>query len=57
MTSNRLTTRAVLPVARKEGLLKGQVSWHDDAFAPMTEEQVAEFDGSLANHIERPSPI
>ena len=30
---------------RKEGLLKGRVSWSPDAFAPMTEEELAEFDG------------
>jgi hypothetical protein len=31
-------------VTRQEGLLKDQVSWHDDAFAPMTAEELAEFD-------------
>jgi hypothetical protein len=45
------------PVARKEGLLAGRISWGADAFAPMTEEQVAEFDGDPANHVERPNPI
>jgi prevent-host-death family protein len=33
------------PVARKEGLLKGRVSWIPGAFAPMNEEDIAEFDG------------
>jgi prevent-host-death family protein len=33
------------PVARTEGLLKGRVSWIPGAFAPMTEEDIAEFDG------------
>jgi len=37
------------PVARsaprKEGLLKGRVSWTPGAFSPMTEEEMAEFDG------------
>ena len=31
--------------ARVAGLLKGQVSWEPDAFAPMTAEELAEFDG------------
>jgi antitoxin (DNA-binding transcriptional repressor) of toxin-antitoxin stability system len=32
-------------VVRKEGLLKGRVSWSPGAFAPMTEEELVEFDG------------
>ena len=34
------------PLIRKEGLLKGQVSWTPGAFAPMTEEDIALFDGA-----------
>ena len=34
-----------LPV-RVAGLLKGQVHWEPDAFAPMTDEELAEFDGA-----------
>jgi antitoxin (DNA-binding transcriptional repressor) of toxin-antitoxin stability system len=30
---------------RTPGLLKGRVHWDADAFAPMTAEEVAEFDG------------
>lgn len=30
---------------RVPGLLKGQVHWEADAFAPMTAEELAEFDG------------
>lgn len=33
------------PVTRKAGLLKGLISWSPDAFAPMTDAEVAEFDG------------
>lgn len=33
------------PIARKEGLLKGRVSWKPGTFAPMTDEDVAVFDG------------
>lgn len=36
----------VAPIVRKEGLLKGRVSWSPGAFAPMTEEELAEFDGA-----------
>jgi antitoxin (DNA-binding transcriptional repressor) of toxin-antitoxin stability system len=31
---------------RIAGLLKGQVHWEPDAFAPMTVEELAEFDGT-----------
>ena len=31
---------------RVAGLLKGQVHWEPDAFAPMTVEELAEFDGA-----------
>ena len=34
------------PVARKEGLLKGRVSWSPGAFAPLNEAELAEFDGA-----------
>jgi antitoxin (DNA-binding transcriptional repressor) of toxin-antitoxin stability system len=41
--------RAIQPepaaVPRVAGLLKGQVHWAPDAFAPMTTEELAEFDG------------
>ena len=33
-------------VARKEGLLKGRVRWNPDAFAPMTDAELADFDGT-----------
>jgi antitoxin (DNA-binding transcriptional repressor) of toxin-antitoxin stability system len=36
------------PLARSvrvAGLLKGQIHWEPDAFAPMTVEELAEFDG------------
>lgn len=33
--------------ARVAGLLKGQVHWEPDAFAPMTVEELAEFDVPL----------
>ena len=32
------------PLARKDGLLKGRVSWTPGAFAPMNEEELAAFD-------------
>lgn len=32
--------------ARVAGLLKGRVHWGPDAFAPMTGEELAEFDGA-----------
>jgi prevent-host-death family protein len=32
--------------ARVAGLLKGRIHWEPDAFAPMTDEELAEFDGS-----------
>ena len=31
---------------RVAGLLKGRVHWEPDAFAPLTDEELAEFDGS-----------
>ena len=31
--------------ARVAGLLKGRVHWDPDVFAPMTDEELAEFDG------------
>jgi prevent-host-death family protein len=34
------------PVTRKEGLLKGRVHWKPGTFAPMTDEELAEFDGA-----------
>ena len=42
--------RAIQPeparAPRVAGLLKGQVHWAPDAFAPMTAEELAEFDGA-----------
>ena len=38
-----IETSPVRP-ARVAGLLKGQVHWEPDAFAPMTVEELAEFD-------------
>ena len=36
------------PSPRVPGLLKGQVNWDPDAFAPMTDEEVSEYDaGSI----------
>jgi antitoxin (DNA-binding transcriptional repressor) of toxin-antitoxin stability system len=32
--------------ARVAGLLKGRVDWAPDSFAPMTDEELAEFDGA-----------
>lgn len=32
--------------ARVAGLLKGQVHWEPDAFSPMTDEDLAEFDAA-----------
>ena len=32
--------------ARVAGLLKGRVQWEPDALAPMTDEELAEFDGA-----------
>ncbi len=32
--------------ARVAGLLKGQVHWEPDAFAPMSDEELAELDGA-----------
>jgi antitoxin (DNA-binding transcriptional repressor) of toxin-antitoxin stability system len=31
---------------RTPGLLKGQVSWHEDAFKPMSDSELADFDSS-----------
>ncbi len=33
-------------VPRVAGLLKGQIHWTSDTFAPMTAEELAEFDGA-----------
>jgi antitoxin (DNA-binding transcriptional repressor) of toxin-antitoxin stability system len=33
---------------RVAGLLKGRIHWENDAFAPMTAEELAEFDGAPA---------
>ena len=39
--------------ARVAGLLRGQVHWEPDAFAPMTVEELAEFDGAPAvSHVD-----
>ena len=32
---------------RKAGLLKGQISWSEDAFKPMTDQELADFDSPL----------
>ena len=40
-----IETTVVRP-ARVAGLLKGRVHWDADAFAPMTTEELAEFDGA-----------
>jgi len=40
-----IETSPVRP-ARVAGLLKGQVNWEPVAFAPMTAEELAEFDGA-----------
>lgn len=32
--------------ARVAGLLKGQVDWEPETFAPMSDEELAEFDGA-----------
>jgi prevent-host-death family protein len=40
-----IETSPVRP-ARVAGLLKGRVHWEPDAFAPMTVEELAEFDGA-----------
>jgi len=37
---------AAKPAARKGGLLKGRVSWKPGTFAPMSDEEAAEFDGT-----------
>lgn len=42
----RAIPAAPAPKARVVGLLKGLVHWEPDAFAPMTDEELAEFDGS-----------
>ena len=42
-----IETSPVRP-ARVAGLLKGQVRWEPDAFAPMTAEELAEFDDPAA---------
>jgi hypothetical protein len=55
--AEKLATAKSGSVSRKEGLLKDRVRWTPEAFAPMTEEQVAELDGSSANHLDRPNPI
>lgn len=43
-----LRTVASRPVhpARTAGLLKGQIQWEPGAFAPLSDEELAEFDGS-----------
>jgi len=45
---------AQVPPVRIAGLLKGRVQWEPDAFAPMTDEELAEFDeSSLFPPVER----
>ncbi len=40
-----LSSQPALPV-RTAGLLKGQIQWEPGAFDPMSDEELAEFDGS-----------
>lgn len=40
----RAVQTSALRPARVAGLLKGQVHWEPDTFAPMTDEELAEFD-------------
>ncbi|HEY1204178.1 MAG: type II toxin-antitoxin system prevent-host-death family antitoxin [Bryobacteraceae bacterium] len=42
----RAIETALAPPARVAGLLKGSVHWEPDAFAPMSAEELAEFDGA-----------
>ena len=42
----RAIQAAPAKTTRVAGLLKGRVHWEPDAFAPMTDEEVAEFDGA-----------
>jgi hypothetical protein len=42
----RAIETALAPPARGAGLLKGSVHWEPDAFAPMSAEELAEFDGA-----------
>ena len=47
-----IETPLIRPV-RTAGLLKGQVHWEPDVFAPMTVEELAEFDGApVAPHVD-----
>lgn len=41
----RAVEKAEVHRPRVAGLLKGQVHWEADAFAPLTGEELAEFDG------------
>ena len=34
-------------IPREPGLWKGQISWKEDAFAPMGERELSDFDGPL----------
>jgi prevent-host-death family protein len=42
----RAIETSVVRPARVAGLLKGQVHWEPDTFAPMNAEELTEFDGS-----------
>jgi hypothetical protein len=44
--ADKLATAEPATMARKEGLLKGRVRWKPGTFEPMTEEELAEFDGT-----------
>ena len=41
----RAIAATLTPPARVAGLLKGRMHWEPDAFAPMTDEELAGFDG------------
>ena len=42
----RAVETSLVRPARVAGLLKGQIHWEPDAFTPMTDEELAEFDGA-----------
>ena len=42
----RAVEKSLVPASRVAGLLKGQVDWKPGAFDPMTDEELAEFDGA-----------
>ena len=49
----RAIETSLVRLPRVAGLLKGQLDWQPDAFAPMTVEELAEFDGApLFPHVD-----